>query len=335
MQTPAPIAIFAFNRPDHTRRTLQALSQNPEAAMSTLYIFADGPKPGISPEKLAAVHELRAMIREQAWCGEVIIRESDTNKGLARAISEGVTEVVSRHGRVIVLEDDIVTAPGFLRFMNEALDLYQDEEKVMHISGYMPDVHRSQLPETFFLTFMSCWGWATWDRAWKHYQQDSAGFFQRLLRERRLEDFNLGGAIKFSNYLKGNLTGRHNSWAILWFASIYFNKGLCLYPRQSLVQNIGFDGSGSHYNQASDRVDPMTVRELLPSVTIDRSQPIRENKAARKALAHFYKYQNNYSPKHVLRVNLRWAKQRLLFLKDYLQPPKALLDHAHSPRIHA
>lgn len=331
----APIAIFAFNRPDHTRKTLEALSANPEAAASTLYIFADGPKEDASQATLDKIAELRTMIREQQWCGEVIIREQEVNKGLARSIRDGVTEVVNKHGRIIVLEDDIVTAPGFLTYMNQGLDHYEDNPDVMHISGYTPDLNQNGLPDTFFLTFMSCWGWATWASKWSAFQDDSAMLYQRLLDERKLEDFNLNGAIKFSNYLKGNLTGRHNSWAIKWFASIYFDEGLCLYPRQSLVQNIGFDGSGSHYNQVATSVDPMTIKEVLPGIEIDFSQPIQEHKRARQALTHFYKYQNNYSLAHIIRVNLRWIKQRLLFIKEYLQPPKALLKHANSSRIHA
>lgn len=331
----APIAVFAFNRPDHTLKTLEALAVNPEAKHSTLYIFADGPKEGLSEEKIQKVRELREMIRSRQWCGEVVIRESAVNKGLARSISEGVSEVVNLHGRVIVLEDDIVTSPGFLAYMNRGLDLYEQNPKVMHISGYTPDINQKNLPETFFLTFMSCWGWATWDHAWNAFQSDSAGLYQRLLSEKKLEDFNLGGAIKFSNYLKGNLTGRHNSWAIKWFASIYFKQGLCLYPRQSLVQNIGFDGTGSHYTEENTQVDPMTVKEVLPSIEIDKNQPLVEHSGARKALTHFYKYQNNYSLPHIIRVNLRWFKQRLLFVKEYVTPPKALLKHANSSRIHA
>lgn len=331
----APIAVFAFNRPDHTLKTLEALSANPEAQHSTLYIFADGPKEGLSKEKVEKVRELREMIRTKQWCGEVIIRESADNKGLARSISEGVSEVVNLHGRVIVLEDDIVTSPGFLAYMNKGLDLYEQDPKVMHISAYTPDINQKNLPDTFFLTFMSCWGWATWDHAWQSFQSDSAGLYQRLLTEKRLEDFNLGGAIKFSNYLKGNLTGRHNSWAIKWFASIYFKQGLCLYPRQSLVQNIGFDGTGSHYTEEKTQVDPMTVKEVLSAIEIDTTQPMVENPIARKALTHFYKYQNNYSLPHMIRVNLRWIKQRMLFLKEYVTPPKALIKHANSSRIHA
>lgn len=331
----APIAIFAFNRPDHTRKTLEALAANPEAQASTLYIFADGPKEGASQETLEKVTALRTMIREEQWCGEVIIREQEKNKGLARSIRDGVTEVVNSHGKAIILEDDIVTSPGFLAYMNQALDHYEEDPDVMHISGYTPDLNQRNLPETFFLTFMSCWGWATWASKWSAFQDDSASLYQRLLDEKKLEDFNLNGAIKFSNYLKGNLTGSHNSWAIKWFASIYFQEGLCLYPRQSLVQNIGFDGTGSHYNQETEHADPMTVKEVLDSIEIDFSQPVAEHKGARKALTHFYKYQNNYSLPHIIRVNLRWVKQRLLFIKEYLQPPKALLEHANSSRIHA
>lgn len=333
--TLAPIAIFVYNRPEHTVRTLEALAANPEARSSTLYIFADGPKEGISQTKLDEIYALREAIRSQPWCGKVVIREQASNKGLARSIREGVTEVIQAHGKVIVLEDDIVTSPGFLSYMNKALIHYEEEEKVMHISGYIPDINQRRLPETFFLTFMSCWGWATWASRWTAFQDDSAALYQRLLNEKKLEDFNLNGAIKFSNYLKGNLTGRHNSWAIKWFASIFFNEGLCLYPRQSLVQNIGFDGSGSHYTQKTTKVDPMTVKSLLSEIDIDRSQDIAEHRLARNALTHFYIYQNHYSLPHVLRVNLRWVKQRLLFVKEYLQPPKALLKHANSSRIHA
>lgn len=333
MEEFAPIVLFVYNRPEHSLATLQALKENPEARSSVLYIYADGPRESASQKELEKIRELREAIRSEQWCKEVVIRESDANRGLAKSIVKGVGEVLDVHGKIIVLEDDIVASPGFLAYMNEALNKYKSIEKVMHISAYMPDIDRQGLPDTFFLKFMSCWGWGTWKSSWEKYVSDSLYLLQKLLDEKALEDFNLGGSIKFHNYLKGNLNGTHNSWAIKWFSSIYFNQGLCLSPRQSLIQNIGFDGSGTHYNSENNTKDPMLVEELANSLKIEVPKSIEEHEGARKALAHFYKYQNDFSTKNVIRSNLRWLKQRALFLKDYYQKDKFSL-YENSSRIH-
>lgn len=333
MERFSPIALFVYNRPEHSLKTLRALKANPEAQSSILYIYADGARKNASRKELENIQLLRKAIREDQWCGEVVIREAEQNQGLARSIVKGVGEVLDKHGKIIVLEDDIVSSPGFLSYMNEALDFYEKDEKVMHISAYMPDIKREHLPETFFLRFMSCWGWGTWKSAWEKYNADSLYLLQKLLEDRELESFNLGGSIKFHNYLKGNLTGTHNSWAIKWFSSIYFSEGLCLYPKQSLVQNIGFDGSGTHYNQEVVKRDPMLVDEVAASAQLLKDQPVIEHEGARKALAHFYKYQNDFSPKNVIRSNIRWIKQRILFLKDYHQKDKYSI-YENSSRVH-
>lgn len=334
MKELAPIALFVYNRPDHSLKTLKALQANPEASSSILYIYADGLRKNASQKEKENIAALREMIRSEQWCGEVIIREASENQGLAASIVKGVGEVIAEHGKIIVLEDDIVGSPGFLSYMNQALDIYEKEEKVMHISAYMPDIKREGLPSTFFLRFMSCWGWATWQSAWESYIPDSYYLLERLLRERELESFNLGGSIKFHNYLKGNLDGSKNSWAIKWFSSIYFSEGLCLSPRQSLVQNIGFDGSGTHYNTEVIKRDPMLVEQPIDYLEIDKMQTIEEHTGARKALAHFYKYKNNFTPTNIIRSNLRWMKQRILFIKDYYQKDK-FLTYEDSSRVHA
>ncbi|MEM6803131.1 MAG: hypothetical protein AAF696_17125 [Bacteroidota bacterium] len=334
MKELAPIALFVYNRPEHSLKTLKAIQANPESSSSILYIYADGARKNASPKEKENIATLRKMIRSQKWCAEVVIREADENQGLAASIVKGVGEVLEQHGKIIVLEDDIVGSSGFLSYMNRALDQYEHEEKVMHISAYMPDIKRAALPSTFFLRFMSCWGWGTWKSAWDKYIPDSHYLLERLLSERELESFNLGGSIKFHNYLKGNLDGSKNSWAIKWFSSIYFSGGLCLSPRQSLVQNIGFDGSGTHYNTAVVKRDPMLVEKPIDQLDIDRSQKIEEHFEARKALAHFYKYKNNFTPTNIIRSNLRWMKQRILFLKDYYQKDK-FLTYEDSSRVHA
>ena len=334
MRQLAPIALFTYNRPDHTLRTLQALKANTLSAESVLYIFADGLKEGAAEKQKMQVAAVREVIRQEQWCGKVIIREAAQNRGLAKSITEGINEVISQNGKIIVLEDDIVTSSGFLTYMNDALQLYEKNEKVMHISGFLPDIETTGLPETFFLRFMSCWGWATWQHAWEKYQPDSLALLERLVKERRLEEFNLGGAIKFHNYLKGNLTGRHNSWAVKWFATIFFEEGLCLYPRTSVVQNIGFDGSGAHYNTRQEKPHPMLVKHLWQEVNLNPEIPLEVNVKARKALAHFYKYENNFSMLNLIRANYRYIKQRILIIKEYIQSKK-LKQYADSARVHA
>ncbi len=260
----APIAVFAFYRPNHTLKTLEALSANPEAKHSTLYIFADGPKKGLSEKKAKKVKELREMIRSRQWCGEVIIRESEDNKGLARSISEGVSEVVALHGKVIVLEDDIVTSPGFLAYMNKGLNLYEEDPKVMHISGYTPDINQKGLPETFFLTFMSCWGWATWADRWAHFDRDPERIDRDWDAQKKLR-FNLDGAHDFYDQITGNLDGRIRTWAVFWYATIFENNGWCLTPTQPFLRNIGLDGSGENSGVApTQRLDIDRAFDGLP-----------------------------------------------------------------------
>ncbi|NJD06656.1 MAG: glycosyltransferase [Methylococcaceae bacterium] len=241
MPASAPIALFVYNRPRHTRETVAALQLNPQAADSDLWVFSDGPK---TPADESAVNEVRAFIREIGGFRSVTVVEQPTNQGLARSIIGGVTQLCREHGRVIVVEDDIVVSPHFLRYMNEALDFYEAEERVMHISAYMFPINPKRLPETFFYRVTSCWGWATWQRAWQHYQRDIAALDQAMtpaLRHR----FNLDGSCgDFWNQVEGNRSGQFDTWAIFWYATVFLRDGLCLHPARSLVRNIGNDGSG-------------------------------------------------------------------------------------------
>lgn len=243
----APIALFVYNRPTHTRETVEALQQNPEAAESILYIFADGPK---DPGAAAAVAAVRQYIHELKGFAAIHIVEQPTNRGLARAIIDGVTQVVSTHDRVIVLEDDLVTSPHFLRYMNEGLTRYANIPEVISLHGYCYPT-KQPLPETFFLYEASCWGWATWKRGWKEFEADGAMLLQKL-RESGLEQrFNYGGAYNFTGMLERQIAGATNSWAIRWYASALLKRKLTLYPGRSLVRNIGFDDSGTHGSQTS------------------------------------------------------------------------------------
>lgn len=281
--TLAPIVLFVYGRPAHTRQTLEALSQNDLSQESVLYIFADGAKPTASAEQLEKIHQTRDVIREKQWCGQVHIIESETNKGLAQNIIEGVTRIVNEYGNVIVLEDDLVTSPYFLRYMNDALSLYENEEKVMHISGYMYE-HQESLPETFFFNVPLCWGWATWKRAWQSFQIDAISLWNKLTLLDCWDDFNKFGDNDLENQLVLNIQGTIKTWFVKWHASVYLQNGLTLYPTQSLVTNIGFDDSGEHCNT----IDGFSVNVLQRSVKVEKIALV-ENANALNEVQGFYK----------------------------------------------
>lgn len=241
----APIVLFVYNRPVHTRKTLEALMDNQLASESVLYIFADGPKENADKVEIAAIEKTRDVIRENKWCGEIMILESDRNKGLAASIIDGVTNVVNKYGKIIVLEDDIVTSPKFLSYMNDALNYYESDGKVMHVSAYFPPI-KGIKSSFFFYNQTSCWGWGTWKECWSFLQIDALELKNKIIASSRVKEFNLSDSYPFLEHLEKNITGEWNTWAIKWHASIFLLKGLCLHPNKSYVHNIGFDGSGTN-----------------------------------------------------------------------------------------
>lgn len=251
----APIALFVYNRAELARRTLEALAANHGAADSDLTIFSDGPK---GEKDRAAVLEVRSLIAGVMGFRSVKLVEAPSNRGLAASIIAGVTALVEEHNRVIVVEDDLITSPAFLDFMNDALDLYHDEPMVGAISGYVFPLN-TRLPETFFLHDESCWGWATWKRAWAKFEPDGGKLLSELERTGRIREFDLGATFPFTRMLRDQIAGKNNSWAIRWRASLFLNRMLSLYPGGSLVRNIGTDGSGTHA-RASDAVYDAHIR---------------------------------------------------------------------------
>ena len=176
------------------------------ADQSKLIIFSDGPKENATKEDIERIRQVRKVIRSERWCESVEFVEQENNKGLRDSIISGVTKIVNQYGRIIVLEDDLVLSPGFLDYMNNALDLYQDEERVMHISGFMFDVDK-RLPETFFYNVTTTTGWATWKRAWGKLETNPTKLLQELKRNELLDKFNLDGAGDFALQLYDNISG--------------------------------------------------------------------------------------------------------------------------------
>ena len=275
----APIVVFAYNRPDLLERTLKALSKNDLAVQSDLYVYCDGPKTNASVEQIERIVECRKIAHAISGFKSHVVIERSTNIGLKANIVSAVTEIVNEYGRIIVIEDDIVTSPGFLRYMNDALEMYKDDERVMHISGYMWP-HRWPLPETFFYQAPCPWGWATWSRAWKYYNDNTAEIYDYW--KTRWNEFNSFGGNYLQKQLEENYNSTLNTWYVKWHAAMRQRDALALYPGNSLVDNRGFGGDATNC-YATDKFDV----KLGKKIVVER-RPIRENKLGAHEIYAFY-----------------------------------------------
>jgi hypothetical protein len=260
----APIALFAYNRPRHTRRTVEALQRNSLAAHSDLWIYSDAAK---NPENAATVKLVRDYLRTVDGFKSVNLIERTGNTGLAASIIGGLDELCDRYGRVIVMEDDLDSSAFFLDYMNAALDRYEGEDRVMQAAGHMFVADLSRAHDALFLPFISSWGWATWARAWRHFDPRAEGY-ERLASDSVLRRrFDLGGHYPYFKMLTAYREGRIDSWAIRWYLSVFARDGLALYPRKSLIRNLGFDGSGVNCNVSDfdqSDIDPNFTVQSFP-----------------------------------------------------------------------
>lgn len=283
MQNLAPIALFVYNRPQHTERTIKFLQQNELAAESRLYIFSDGAK---TPQDEDKVAEVRAIINTIDGFKSIKIIERKSNAGLANSVIAGVTQLINDYGKVIVFEDDLITSTHTLTYFNDGLNRYQDEEKVMHIGAYMYPLRAENLPQSFFYRAATSWGWATWGRAWQHFEPNIDTLLNQFDGKKK-SAFAIDNTMNFWKQMQEFKKGKNNSWAIRWYASIFLKGGLTLNPSQSLVNNIGHDGTGVHsgindiYNVI---INPKPITEF-PAVieeNLTAYQTIKEFLANRK-----------------------------------------------------
>ncbi len=276
---PAPVALFIFARPDHTRRTLSALAQCPEAGETDLIVFCDGPR---NEDDRLRVEETRDIARSASGFRSVRLHEREANVGLAKNIIEGVSIIVAQYGRIIVVEDDIRVSPGFLTYMNRALDHFAANPTVWHIAGWSYPIEIPAQEETFLWRGMNCWGWATWEDRWKAFDKDP----DRLMRTWRRRDiyrFNIEGAEPgFWQQVEMNASGKIDTWAIFWYATIFEREGLCLNPSETLVENIGLDGTGVH----SPDLGEMPEIQLSTEGNLAFPSDISENAAAVELIAN-------------------------------------------------
>lgn len=273
----APVILFTYNRPEHTRRTIEALAANELADRTELYVFSDAAKPPKDDSEAAReswqknadkVQQIRSYAANVTGFAKVTLVAREENYGLARNVIEGATEIVNRYGKVIVLEDDLVTNRYFLRFMNDGLDRYQNEKKVTGVTGYSFLDDGTDYEKESYLCGLTgtSWSWATWADRWASFDKDAKGW-ERLVEDAAYRKrFNYDNTYNFYQILKAQQQDeKTNSWAIRWYYTTFLQDGLILAPTKSLVGNDGWDGSGVH---CGDGAAPTAVHELKTAAPI-------------------------------------------------------------------
>ena len=267
-----PLAVFAYNRPQHLRECLEALAACPGIEQCDVHIFCDGPR-GADDEP--AVREVRGIAQTWAAVHGAKVEERQQNIGLARSIVSAVTSLCKECGRVIVVEDDLVVAPPFVRYILDGLERFEASPNVYQIAGYMFSARHPPRPECFFLAMVTTWGWATWQRAWVGVDWTASGALAKLQNPQVRRGFDLDGSYPYIEALRARLAGQNQSWGILWWWHVFSHEGVALFPARTLVANKGFDGTGYHCPDGDwrgpDRIDQWCERLELPvTVTVDR-----------------------------------------------------------------
>lgn len=305
----APIVMFVYNRADHFNKTYEALSQCPEAKESDLFIFSDGPKNEEGAKKVNEVREALKKIQNDNSFKSITVFESPENKGLAKSVINGVSDVIEKYGRVIVVEDDCMPSEHFLKYMNNALEFYSENKHVGSIAGYIPQI---KFPVDYkndvFTAYRSCsWSWATWADRWQNVDwelKEISDFYKNPSLIRRLNSNGSDRFIRLYRQTKGN----GSSWSVRFGAHLVKNNWLTVYPRYSYVQNIGCDESGVH--STSDDAEKMRV-ELSKAIADPVIEAVKPDKRIQKIMKKHYSYGFVSDMKKLIFTALIVIKERL------------------------
>ena len=293
----APILLFAYSRLDHLQRCVYSLQKNTLAPDSELFVFSDGAKGNGDEANVSAVREYLVSLKSKEGFKHITVVEREKNWGLANNIIDAVTRLVKEYNRVIVVEDDLVLAPYFLQFMNDALETYKDEPRVGHIQA-CDYINSPEMSLTFFIKWTGSWGWATWDRAWQHFNPDGKSLLKQLEERKLTRQFDFNGTYGYTRMLRKQIAGKNNSWAIRWNASLFLDDMLSLNVGRSLVQNEGFDNSGENCGG----YDLYSSDLWLQPMPVVKESVIEENLFARKQFEQYYARTNSFWAKAMRRV---------------------------------
>ena len=256
----APICLFTYNRLEETKLTIEALQNNFLASDSKLFIFSDGPKNENSRSKVQAV---RNYIHSIKGFKNVHVFESKTNKGLATSIIDGVTKIINEYNNVIVLEDDLITTPNFLNFMNQALEFYEFDKKIKSVNGFSLDI-KSKIDSVYFQTRPFPWGWATWKDRWNQQIFDKKRISDELETDKLiLKKFNKKCGDDMSKMLLDSLNEINDSWYVRWTYSHFINNKISVYPSRSFIENIGFSADSTHCGPIDSYKYKLEVRQNI------------------------------------------------------------------------
>lgn len=270
MNNLAPIVLFVYNRPWHTRQTVEALQKNDLASESDLIIYSDGPK---NEQGKTNIEEVREYIRSINGFKSIKIIECKENLGLANSIIPGVTKIVNKYGRVIVMEDDVVSSKYFLGFMNNVLEFYKNDMRIFSVTGinHLTEKYQKYNYQVYLSYRSSSWGWGTWKNRWEKTDWEVRDFneFKKDKGAQRL--FNRGGE-DLTDMLIAQINGEIDSWGIRWLYCHYKNDAFCLFPVYNLIKNIGFDGTGIHCGKSkyfdTEINDDIVKIELVKNIEV-------------------------------------------------------------------
>jgi hypothetical protein len=300
------IAVFAFNRPKHLEMCLESLKNNPEATYCDLTVFIDGPRNN-SDEHL--VNEVYQIAKHLTGFQSVNVVKSESNKGLATSIINGVDKIFESSSEIIVLEDDLIVSPYFLNFMSNSLEKYRKEINVASIHGYLPNLS-VEIDEPFFLRGADCWGWATWRDRWATTEWNGIKLRDGLIDVGLVNQFNLDGGYNYFGMLERQIRGENDSWAIRWHASMFLQNRLTFYPSRSLVINTGMDGTGRH-SSISKKYDTQLSNSPIYIADIE----ISENLYAREALKAFFTSNSLLNKTNIVAKSIRKIRNKLTILR--------------------
>jgi len=306
----APVVMFVYNRADHFSRTFEALNRCPEAAQSDLYIFSDGAKREKDAEKVREVRDAVELGKKTSRFQSITVCESPENRGLAASVIAGVTEVIEKYGRVIVLEDDCVPSPFFLKYMNQCLEYYRDNERVGAVAGFTPQLpYPERFSDDVFFTYRSCsCAWATWKECWDNVDWELAEISEFYRNPELIRKLNSNGNDRFIRLYR-QTKGNGSSWSVRFGAHLVRKDLLTVYPRYSYIQNIGCDASGVH-SRAEDAAS-MSV-DLTKAIENVQLCPV-------KVLPEIQKIMKKHYSAGTISDLKRWAAAKVIVTKELIK----------------
>ena len=296
----APIIIFSYNRIDHLKKTIISLKKNYLSKESDLLIFSDGSKNSSDKKK---IYKIRKYLKKITGFKKVQIFKSEKNKGLSKSIIEGLNQVFKEYSSAIILEDDLIVSKFFLTYMNDGLNYYENDKKVISIHGYSyPYIKNTIDPEYFFLKGADCWGWATWSESWNIFEKNGKKLKEEIINKNKVKEFNFNNSFNYMKMLSNQIQGKNNSWAIRWYASAFLKNKLTLYPKNSFVKNIGIDGSGTHGYEDDNKFNIKNFNHNSYKTIKNEKINIKENMLMKSKFEDYFNLQRRkFTIKNLLR----------------------------------